>query len=413
MSSGLGSASLVALSFRLGRATALGAIILIAGSLSGAEEVRPPIVLGMSTALTGPTAHLGIGMRDGVLAGFAEANAAGGIQGRQLRLVALDDGYEPERTVPNMLHLIHEEQVLAIVGNMGTPTAVAAIPIATDSGTVFFGAYTGAGVLRRDPPNPYVINFRASYAEETVAMVNALIEFGGLRPQEVAFFTQRDAFGDAGFVEGVNALRSHGLESGDHVAHGRYERNSLAVENALADILLHPVRPRAVIIVGTFAPSVKFIRLARASGLKALMLNVSFVGAVRLAEGLGPDVKGAIVTQVVPHYESPLPIAGEYVKALGTLDPEAAPSFISFEGYVVARILCRALDGIRGGIDRESIGVALRGLGEFDIGLEEPLRLDEEEHQACHRVWSTIIREGVVAPFDWRDLGNLLKDGAP
>ena len=161
-------------------------------------------------------------MRDGVEAALAEANRNGGVRGRNLKLIALDDGYEPKRTVPNMRQLIHEDNVLAVIGNVGTPTAVSAIPIAIKAKTPFFGAYTGGGVLRKSPPDRYVINYRASYAEETAAMVDALILEGGMRPDEIAFFTQRDAYGDAAFVGGIAALKEHGLESEIHVAHGRY-----------------------------------------------------------------------------------------------------------------------------------------------------------------------------------------------
>lgn len=188
-------------------------LVLMASAMADESSRRAdpePLVFGMSTALTGPVAHLGTAMRDGVTAAFEEANRAGGIHGRPLSLVALDDGYEPARTVPNMRRLVADEEVLAIVGNVGTPTAVAALPIALEEGILFYGAYTGAGVLRREPPNRYVINFRASYAQETAAIVDALVE-AGLALEDVAFFTQRDSYGDSGFSGGMTALKRHGL----------------------------------------------------------------------------------------------------------------------------------------------------------------------------------------------------------
>lgn len=229
---------------------------LIIASAHAAEEAVPrkPIVLGMSTALTGPAVDLGLNMKAGVDAALNEINTAGGIHGRRVELVALDDGYEPVRTVPNMRLLIEQHNVVAVIGNVGTPTAVAAIPIALEQRTPFFGAYTGAGVLRRSPPDRYVINYRASYAEETAAMVKALIKTGGLKPEEIAFFTQRDAYGDAGYVGGIISLKAHGLNDESHVVHGRYERNSLAVENGLADILQADSPVKAVIMVGAYAP---------------------------------------------------------------------------------------------------------------------------------------------------------------
>ncbi|MCK5227783.1 MAG: ABC transporter substrate-binding protein [Desulfobulbaceae bacterium] len=363
--------------------------------------------LGMSTALTGPAAHLGKNMRTGILAALNEANAKNGIAEKKLCLIALDDGYEPSRTVPNMHSLIKEKNVLALIGNVGTPTAIAAIPIANRLKTPFFGAFTGAGVLRKTPPDRYVINYRASYAEETAAMVQALIVNGGLKPEEIAFFSQRDAYGDAGFIGGITALKKHGLKNENAIVHGRYERNTLAVENGLADILLTDPLPRAVIMVAAYAPCALFIRLAEESGLKAHFLNVSFVGAVPLARELGADGDGVIVTQVVPHFSSDLPIAHDFRRAIHGNDPDATLTFGAFEGYIAARILLRALKQIPGPPDRETIIDSLERLGEFDIGLGAPLNLDSKEHQASHRVWPTIIRKGRVVPFQWKELPRL------
>lgn len=391
--------------------------ILISVFLTGLPLATPcragaadGIVLGMSTALTGPAAILGINMRAGVLSALSEANRAGGFRGQAFSLISLDDGYEPSRTAPNMRTLIEEEQVLAVIGNVGTPTAVAAIPIANASKTPFFGAFTGAGVLRRNPPDRYVLNYRASYAEETSAMVNALIEFGGLKPNEIAFFTQRDAYGDAGYTGGMAALKTHGLGDETRIIHSRYERNTLAVENALADMVIANPQPRAVIMVGAYAPCGVFVTLAKQSGLDALFLNVSFVGGKPLAGQLGEFGDNVIITQVVPHFESDLPIVAEYHRALRGWDPAAKPTFGSLEGYITARIFLRALNtlGVGEQLTREAVVTHLEQLGDFDIGLGQPLHFGPDDHQACHTVWPTIIKNGRVIPFNWQNLGALL-----
>jgi branched-chain amino acid transport system substrate-binding protein len=145
----------------------------------GAEPVSPPeIVLGMSTVLSGPAADLANEVRQGVLAGLERVNRAGGVHGRKLRLVVLDDGYEPARTALNMRKLIDKENVLAVIDNVGTPTAIASIPIVNEKKTLFFAPFSGAGILRNNPPDRYVINFRANYAEETAPMIDALTAGG-------------------------------------------------------------------------------------------------------------------------------------------------------------------------------------------------------------------------------------------
>ena len=172
---------------------ASGGACLLSLNISVAQEAdgKREIVLGMSTALTGPAAGLGKNMRAGVLASLKRANRAGGIRGSKLVLRSLDDGYEPDPTAPNMRQLSEQEHVLAVIGNVWTPTAIAAIPIANEQKTLFFAPFTGAGVLRRTPPDRYVINYRASYAEETAAMIDALIDQAGLALNDIAFFTQR------------------------------------------------------------------------------------------------------------------------------------------------------------------------------------------------------------------------------
>lgn len=363
----------------------------------------------MSTALTGPAQALGTSMKSGVELAFAERNRHLGPARLPLKLIALDDGYEPDRCAPNMRRLTEQDQVLTVIGNVGTPTAIAALPIVNQTGTPFFGAYTGAGVLRKDPPDPSVINFRASYAEETGAMVDALIGEAGLRPEEVAFFTQRDGYGDSGFSGGIAALTRHGLKHASDVVHARYERNTVAVENALAEILLARTEPRALIMVGTYAPCAELIRQARALGFQPLFLNVSFVGASPLAASLGRDGEGVIVTQVVPHFDSDVPIVAEYRRCLRALDPPAEPSFCSLEGYVAGRIFCRALDSIDGDVTRAKITQALLAMGKFDIGLGVGLELSPTDHQACHRVWPTVIKGGTVVPFEWSGLKALMR----
>ncbi len=375
--------------------------------LSPAGAVAPDkneILLGMSTVLSGPAAVLGQEMRRGVLAGITQANLAGGFDGHQLRLLSIDDGYEPARTAPNMRKLLKEDQVLAIIGNVGTPTAIAALPLIRGAQTLFFAPFSGAGGLRRTPPERYVINVRASYAEELAAMVDALIERGGLLPEEIAFFTQRDGYGDAGYVGGFAALKRHGLVDEQQVLHVRYRRNTLAVENALADLLLAEHPPRAVILVGTYAPCAKFIRLARQSGLKALMLNVSFVGSAALAHELGAAGDGVVVTQVVPHpLESQLPLVRDYRAALQKLDAQP-PSFVSLEGYFALQTLLAGMAMAPAELNRETLVDGLERLEDFDLGLGISLKLSPEQHQASHNVWPTRLQDGQVVSISWQQI---------
>ncbi len=267
------------------------------------------IVLGMSTVLTGSAENLGKDMQRGILAGLDRANRNGGLNGRTLRLIALDDAYLPARTSSNMRQLIEKDHVLAVIGNVGTPTAVVAVPIANEQRTLLFAPFAGEPNLRNEPPDRYVINFRAGYAEETAAIIDALIDLGGLKPEEIAFFTQND---NSGFAMGMTALKRHGLGDPSTVLHVSYLRNTLAVEGAVADLLTAEKPARAVMMYGAYAPCAKIIRLCRDSDLNPLFLNVSFVGSNSLAEALGKTDARIIVTQVVPSpLSDALPIVRE------------------------------------------------------------------------------------------------------
>jgi branched-chain amino acid transport system substrate-binding protein len=362
------------------------------------------LTFGMSTALSEPAANLGIAMRDGVLAAFARQNRAGGIAGHNLELKVLDDGYEPTRTVPNIRQLI-EQQVLAIVGNVGNPTAIATISLATQAKTAFFGAYTGAGILRKTRTDRYVINYRASYAQETAAMVDGLIRYAGLQPDEIVLFTQRDGYGDAGFHGGVQALIRHRLTNKSAFAHGRYERDTSVVEGGLADTISAAKMPKAIILVGTYEPCARFIQVVKDVGLTPRVLNVSFVGATSLAKQLGQDGDSVIVTQIVPHMHGALAIVSAYAADMKCLNEDWKPDFGSLEGYIVGRILCRALVAGRAeSPSTEWVVRSLENLGTLDMSVGVPLHLSKDMHQAPSNVWPTTMGEGNVKPIEWKTL---------
>lgn len=385
--------------------TSVVRIAVAAALVALAAGVRAPaqtsdIVLGMSAALSGPSAALGRGMRTGVEALLRQVNDAGGVGGRRLRLVVLDDSYQADPVTDNMLRLIDREHALAVIGNVGTQGARVAVPIANQRKVLLFGALSGAELLRGSPPDRYVINLRASYAEETDVMVRGLLK-RGIKPQQIAFFTQKDAYGDSGYAGAVRALKELGFAEAASLAHGRYERGTLDVEEGVLALIQARVRPRAVIIMGAYGACAKFIRLARQLLPSATYLNVSFVGSAALNQALGADGDGVIITQVVPHYDAPLPGVAEYRQALARSAPGVAPDFVSLEGYFVAKAFVEGLRRAGPSPSRERIVDAIEGGGPIDIGIGTPLRYSRSEHQGSHQVWLTIIRDGRIVPLEW------------
>jgi ABC-type branched-subunit amino acid transport system substrate-binding protein len=360
--------------------------------------------VGMSGALTGPSAALGIGMKRGIEAYFARVNAAGGVHGRTLRLIALDDGYEPPRAASNMRKLISEDKVFAILGNPGTPTAAVSVPIANAEHVPLFGAFTGAGLLRKTPPDRYVINFRASYLQETAEMVRGITELG-IRPDEIAFFTQNDAYGDAGYNGGMAALKKLGYADAERLPHARYPRNTVDVEGAVARLLDPTLHPRAIIMIGAYKPCAKFIRLAKQHGLRALFINVSFVIGDSLLRELHGDADGVVVTQVVPPLDSELATVHEYRDSV----PADQRGFVSLEGFVAARAFVEGVKRAGPAATSEQFIDALETAGPMDLGLGERLELSKTRHQLSNQVWPMIVARGEFRLLrDWKSAAGAL-----
>ncbi len=371
-------------------------------------SVHAEIRVGMTTPLSGPLQAVGNNALAGISAYFNRINSEGGIYGQHIRLIIEDDEYEPRLAAPNMRKLIDQHKVIAVIGNVGTPTAVVTVPIAKENGVPFIGAITGAPLLRETPPNRYVFNYRASYSEEAASMIDGLLKTG-IKPEEIAFFTQRDSYGDAGYDGAISALKEHGFVDIYSLAHGRYTRNSLNVEGALATIIDAPIKPRAIIMAGSYAPSAKFIKLAKEDLPDCLFLNLSFVGSTPLLKELGSQTENVIITQVVPGFDSNLPIANEFRNDLNNFSKEIEPSFVSFESYIVARIFVAALQSIKGGIiNRETLVDSLNQLSGLNIGLNLNISYSNENHQAVHKVWPVMIENNEFVPVNWKRLGEKL-----
>jgi branched-chain amino acid transport system substrate-binding protein len=350
---------------------------------AGPGVTNDTIIFGQAAALQGPAAALGQDMRQGLLAAFGEANRDGGVKGRKLELISRDDGYEPNTSIAAVKTLLKDDHVFALIGSVGTPTSLATQPIAEEAAVPFIGPLTGAEFLR-NPNKPNVVNIRASYFQETEAMVEHLIK--DLAFTRIAILFQDDAFGRAGLAGVEKALDQRAMKL---VSEGSYERNTTAVKRALLDI--RSGNPEAVIIVGTYEPSAAFIKLARLLKLEALFVNISFVGSDALAKALGNDGAGVIVTQVVPlPADASVPFVARYLAALRAVDPVAEPGFVTLEGYLVGRLVIAALDRISDVPTAAALLAAING-NSFDLdGMK--LTYVAGSNQGSNAVYLTMIR---------------------
>ncbi|TWD87479.1 amino acid/amide ABC transporter substrate-binding protein (HAAT family) [Variovorax beijingensis] len=316
-----------------------------------------PLVLGQSAPFTGPAAQLGIQFHQGAKLFLDQYNAQAGR--RNVVIKNLDDGYEPDRCAANTQKLI-EEDVFALFGYIGTPTSMAALPLAVKEKVPFVAPFTGAMSLR-DPFHRNVFHLRASYNDETALIVKQLTHLG---LKKIAVFYQNDAYGKAG-LDGVTlALSQQELKP---VALATVERNSVDVAAAVKSITA--ARPDAVVQVGAYKACAAFIRQARKAGYGGTFFNVSFVGTQALADELGKEGAGVMVTQVVPSPYNPAnAITREFSEAVKKAGAGTSANFSSMEGYIAAKVLTEGLRRAPGKASRDGLIAGLESIDRQQFG---------------------------------------------
>lgn len=369
------------------RALVTGLLCALVLAPAAAEDGVSPkeIKIGMANALTGPAAALGLQLKAGAVAHIDKVNTAGGVHGRKIKLISLDDGYDPPQAAAATKSLIESEKVFALFGYVGTPTSTAAVPIASKAGVPYLFPFTGAEFLR-NPVNRLVFNLRASYFDETEAMVERLTSDLGFR--KIALFIQDDAFGEAGKA-GVNrAMHKRSLKV---ASEARYKRNTLEIEEGLAKLLLDP--PQAVVFIGTYKPFAQLVKKARAQGLQSKFLTVSFIGTSDFIKEAGSDGNGVIITQVMPPLEDDaLPLIKQYKASLKASDW----SYGSLEGYADAMVLVEALKKAGPDLSRASLLVTLEGMQDDLGGIK--LGFNAQNHQGSKQVFLTQVKDGKAVP---------------
>ena len=341
------------------------------------------LVLGQSAPLEGPSAQLGQDYRRGAQAWFAEVNRLGGIHGRPIKLVSLDDGYEPDQTLSNTKELLREHRVLALFGYVGTPTTKVILPLVDQARIPLVAPLTGAQLLR-DPIRPTVFNLRASYQAEIDRIVDELVRDAR---QRIAVVYQNDAFGEDGLQASLKALRRHGLKP---VATATVERNSVRVSNAVRTI--RRSQPNGVVIISAYPSSAAFSRELLRHGDRAQLMNVSFVGTRALQEALTRGLSSGIgIAQVVPFpWNRRVPIVAEYQRLMRRQFPQAGFGFTSLEGFLAAQLITEGLDRAGPNPNREALIQALESIDQLDLG-GFSISLGSDDHQASDFVELTFL----------------------
>jgi branched-chain amino acid transport system substrate-binding protein len=386
-------------------------------SVNAARDLK----IGMSAAFRGPSAGLGIELYRGAQAYYAEINQKGGVHGRTISVVALDDGYEPTPCIKNTIELVEKEQVFLLSNYVGTPTLTRALPVIkryADRHVILVGNFTGAQPQREDPYVDQVFNIRASYRQEMMALVDRFWQTGA---RKFGVFYQIDAYGRSGTDGVARGLAQRGATIAAEATYVRHAKFADDMNPAVQ--ALRRAGVDVVLCTGAYQGCGAFVRTARDLSWNAPIANVSFVGSeamlsllVNHGKATGRDyTRGLINSQVVPSYDDvSLPAVVEYRTLMDKHNPQVPPalrelqhaaeqlSFRSLEGFVNAKVIVEALRRSGANPTRAGLRQALESLKNFDLGIGAPLNFGPERHQGLDSVYFTSVVNGRWAPVsDW------------
>ncbi len=349
------------------------------------------ILIGSSLALSGPGGPLGIQTNHGMLACINAANEAGGVNGKTIKVISYDDEYNPLKCIENTKKLLDADQVFALSCYVGTPTAGKAMPLWRNAKVPLVGFYTGVVPILRNPFVRYNIHIRASYYQETAAMIDRCVN--ELKLKKIAVFYQYDSFGEAIKKDTETALAKYSLVP---VAYGTFDKTTVNVTEGLNAV--KAAAPEVIVMVGAYGTHpilAEFVRQAKKAGLtKTIFFTLNLIGPEELAKELGKDSGQCVISQVVPPYDDlTIPVVDEYRKLLKKYYPKDKPDFVSLEGFLNAKVLVEGLKRAGAGLTREGFVDAIDGLKGFDLG-GVSVTYGAADHEGIDKVYLTGIKEG-------------------
>jgi len=347
------------------------------------------VKIGMVNDQSGPNKGTGKAMKSGVEAYFKTVNDKGGVHGRTLQLVTVDDRYNPDATVDAVLKLVEQEKILALVGTVGTANGVSILPVVKEFHLPFVAPRSGAAAFRV-PLIPEVINLRASHQEEIDRLIDVLIKRGA---RKVAVFYQNDTFGQEVVENTQKALERQGLAISVKAS---FERGTTVVDPAVT--ALSAAKPDAVLVAATYQPAAEFLKVLRARGGRLLAATGSFAGGENLVTAAGPAAEGLVMTQVVPHLADPMPLVGECREALGKYPGDSGLNAVSLEGCLTAKSIVLALKEAGEPPTREGFLKAYEAMRETDLGGIR-VSFSSQKHQGQSGVYLVAVQGGTLVPM--------------
>src|ERR1700704_1185492 len=374
------------------RSRTLAALMLAAvaaygtGALAENGVSAGRILIGQSASLSGTTAEVGRQTRDGALAYFEVVNRKGGVNGRSIKLLTLDDAGQTKRGEENTKKLIEENKVFLLFGYTGRNTSEAALPIVAEANIPFFGAATGGETIH-GAFNKNVFNVRASYKLETLALVNYLVITGQTK---IGMIYHKDDLTKSNLKMTEDAAAQHGLKLAGSAS---VDRNSADVTEAFG--IMSKLNPDAVICNAAVKPLSEFVKQMRTSGAGLPFLGVPFAGSAIVKE-LKSEAAGVIMAQVVPlPTKKGIPIVAEYQNALAAVGAKPDYSFSGLEGFISAKVLVEGLKRSGKDLTHARFIRSMEEIRELDLG-DYFISYSPTNHNGSKYVDITVINKAGV-----------------
>lgn len=364
--------------------------------ISNAKEIK----LGMSADLTGPISNICISMDMGIRTSLNKNNENPNKK-YSFTLTTYDDNYNAVKASKNVEKLIYEDKVLALLANMGTPPSKLTIPITNQANIAAFGFYTGGKYVRKEIADKNVFNYRISYKEEVIFIISNLLN-KGIKPEEIVFLSQNDAYGNSGYFAAIEELKKRGYKNLDKIPNGRYNSHSLNVESALSKLLDYPKQPKVILMFAITKPIIKFMKLAKQDFPNSTFISISPISRPKIIEQLKGLSDGLIITQTVPSLSSDLLVVQEFLHEFKKYYPNKTPSSASLEGYIVGKLFVNSLNNSKIEVtDKESIVQILSQTKKLDIGLGFTSGFDKKYNQYSSKIWTSVIQNGQIMEYNW------------
>ncbi len=341
---------------------------------------KTEIILGQTADFSGVLAASVKEMTDPAKAYFDKINKVGGIEGRQITLISLDDKYDPKITATNATELAVNKGVLAIMLGRGTANAEAIIPVATENKVPVLG-YVGGSVLLHTPPKRYFFNLRPPYRLEVERAIGQLVAQGASR---IAAVYTDDAFGKDAFEGFKNGIKQVKLDAAVTAA---IPRGDVKVDEAVAKVVA--AKPDAVIGICVAKACATLVKALRVAGYSGRFLSLSNTSTGAYVKELGDVARGVIVTQVFPSPDSvATAVANDFQKLAA--EYKLPLSYSAMEGYINARVMVEAIKRAGSKPTREGIVTALESMRKVDLG-GYLLSFSATDHTGSEIVELTII----------------------